>query len=162
VRGSDGGTMQAGGPPIIVSGRKEAAMRRAARAGDGWLPYLMSPAAYSRSVEVIHDDARATGRDLGGFEWMVYLYCSVRANSDQARADVRSFLGSAYGDKPDAMLDRIAPAGTPEQVAARMQEYVDAGVRHFIISPAAHENTLEIITLAAQEVLPRLVMPPAV
>jgi len=89
----------------------------------------------------------------------MYLYCSVRRDGDQAREDVASFLGGAYGDKPGAMLDRIAPAGTPEQVAARLQEYVGAGVRHFVISPAAQRDTLEVVTLAAQEVLPRLSLP---
>ena len=54
------------------------------------------------------------------------------------------------------MLDRIAPAGTPDEVAARLQEYVDAGVRHIVISPAAAADTLEVVTLAAEEVLPRL------
>ena len=86
-------------------------------------------------------------------------YCSVRRDGDRARNDVATFLGGAYGDKPGAMLDRIAPAGTPEEVAARLQEYVDAGVRHFIISPAAPEDTLEVVTLAAEEVLPRLTVP---
>ena len=70
-----------------------------------------------------------------------------------------AFLGGAYGDKPGAMLDRIAPSGTPEEVAARLQEYVDAGVRHLVISPAAHDDTLDVITLAAEEVLPRLSVP---
>jgi alkanesulfonate monooxygenase SsuD/methylene tetrahydromethanopterin reductase-like flavin-dependent oxidoreductase (luciferase family) len=54
------------------------------------------------------------------------------------------------------MLDRIAPAGTPEEVAARLQAYVDAGARHIVISPAATTDTLEIVRLAAEEVLPRL------
>lgn len=149
-------TMQPGGPPVIVCGRKEPPMRRAARVGDGWMPYLMSPNAYARSVETIRTEAAATGRNLEKFEWMIYLYCSIRKDGDRARDDVATFLGSAYGDKPREMLDRIAPSGTPEQVAALLQEYVDAGVRHFIISPAAPRDTLEVVTLAAQEVLPRL------
>lgn len=154
--------MKDGGPPLLVSGRKERAMRRAARLGDGWMPYLVSPNAYARSVRTIEEDAQATGRDLAGFEWMMYLYCSVRTEGDRARDDVARFLGGAYGDKPGAMLDRIAPAGTPDEVAARMQQYVDAGVRHFIISPAAHEDTLEIVRLAAEEVLPQLSVPAGV
>jgi probable F420-dependent oxidoreductase len=148
--------MQPGGPPLLISGRKPPAMRRAARLGDGWMPYLVSPAAYARSVETIRSEAEARGRDLSGFEWMLYLYCSVRPDGDAARRDVLSFLGGAYGDKPEGLLERIAPAGTPEEVASRLQEYVDAGARHIIISPAAHEDTLEVVTLAAGEVLPRL------
>jgi probable F420-dependent oxidoreductase len=147
--------------PLIVSGRKEPAMRRAARLGDGWMPYLVSANAYARSVRTIEDAARAAGRTLDGFEWMVYLYCSVRRDGDRARNDVASFLGGAYGDKPNAMLDRIAPAGTPAEVAVRIQEYVDAGARHVIVSPAAHDDTLEVVRLAAEEVLPQLTLPEA-
>ncbi|MGW1028573.1 LLM class flavin-dependent oxidoreductase [Streptomyces sp. NPDC002577] len=151
--------MRPGGPPLIVSGRKRPAMRRAARLGDGWMPYLMSPDAYARSVRAIEEEARAIGRDMTGFEWMMYLYCSIRRDGRRARDDVATFIGGAYGDKPSAMLDRIAPAGTPEEVAARLQEYVDAGVRNFVISPAAPDDTLEVVTLAAEEVLPRLSVP---
>ena len=156
--GSDAG-MQPGGPPLLVSGRKEPAMRRAARLGDGWMPYLMSPGAYARSVGTIRDEAAAIGRDLADFEWMVFLYCSIRRDGDRARDDVARFLGRAYGDKPGAMLDRIAPSGTPAEVAVRIQDYIDAGVRHVIVAPAAPEDTLEVVTLAAEEVLPRLTVP---
>ncbi|QFG20312.1 LLM class flavin-dependent oxidoreductase [Actinomadura sp. WMMB 499] len=151
--------MRPGGPPLLVSGRKRPAMRRAARLGDGWLPYLLSPDGYARSVAAVRDEAAAAGRDLTGFEWMLYLYCSVRRDGDRARDDVASFLGGAYGGKPGAMLDRIAPAGTPDEVAARFQQYVDAGVRHFVIAPAAHADTLDVVRLAAEEVLPRLTVP---
>ena len=151
--------MQPGGPPIVVSGRKEPAMRRAARLGDGWMPYLVSPGAYARSVATIRKEAADAGRRLAGFEWMLYLYCSVRGDGDRARQDVAEFLGGAYGDKPGSMLERIAPAGTPDEVAARVQEYVDAGARHLVVSPAARTDTLEVVTLMAEEVLPRLVLP---
>ena len=154
-----GARMQAGGPPLIVSGRKEPAMRRAALRGDGWMPYLVSPDAYARSVATVRAEAEAAGRDLAGFEWVLYLYCSVRADGDRARDDVTRFLGGAYGDKAPQMLERIAPAGTPEEVAAKVQTYIDAGARHIVISPAAHQDTLGIVQLAATEVLPRLTLP---
>lgn len=150
-----------GGPPIIVSGRKGPAMRRAARVGDGWLPYLLSAEAYARTVETVTAEAEAAGRDLDadGFEWLLYCYCSIRRDGDRARDDVAAFLGGAYGNQPSTKLDRIAPAGTPEEVAGKLQAYVDAGVRHIVISPATAEGTLEVVTLAAEEVLPRLTVP---
>jgi probable F420-dependent oxidoreductase len=162
VRPPGGGRMQPGGPPLLVSGRKEQAMRRAARFGDGWMPYLVSAGAYERSVQTIRSQAAQDGRDLSGFEWALYLYCSIRRDGDRAREDVATFLGGAYGDKPGAMLDRIAPAGTPEQVAERIQQYIDVGVRHVIISPAAPRDTLEVVELAATQVLPRLTVPASV
>lgn len=159
--GTGAPAMRPGGPPIVVAGRREPAMRRAARRGDGWMPYLVSPGAYARSVETVCKEAASAGRDLDGdgFEWLLFLYCSVRADGDRARDDVAAFLGGAYGDKPGAMLDRIAPAGTPEEVAAKVQAYVDAGARHIVIAPAAHADTLEVVRLAATEVLPRLELP---
>jgi alkanesulfonate monooxygenase SsuD/methylene tetrahydromethanopterin reductase-like flavin-dependent oxidoreductase (luciferase family) len=158
VRTPDTKGMQQYGPPLIVSGRKPPAMRRAARLGDGWMPYLVSPDAYARSGQAISEEADAVGRDLAGFEWLLYLYCSIRRDGARAREDVAGFLGRAYGGKPAAMLDRIAPAGTPAEVAARLQDYVDAGARHIVIVPAAATDTLEVVTLAAEEVLPRLLV----
>ncbi len=158
--GAPAARMQAGGPPLLVSGRKPPAMRRAARLGDGWMPYLLSPNAYARSVRTIQEEAERVGRDLTGFEWLLFCYCSIRTDGDRARHDVATFLGSAYGDKPDAMLERIAPAGTPTEVAERLQAYVDAGARHVIIAPAVGDDHLDVVTLAAQEVLPRLTLPP--
>jgi probable F420-dependent oxidoreductase len=152
---------QPGGPPIIVSGRRAPAMRRAARLGDGFMPYLFSPDAYARSVQTVRDEAHAIGRDLGRFEWMLYLYTSIRRDGERARADVATFLQGAYGQLHPEKLQRIAPAGTPDEVAQRVQQYVDAGVRHVVISPAAPSDTLEVVRLAAEEVLPRLTLPVA-
>jgi alkanesulfonate monooxygenase SsuD/methylene tetrahydromethanopterin reductase-like flavin-dependent oxidoreductase (luciferase family) len=90
---------------------------------------------------------------------MLFTYCTIRRDGDRARDDVAQFLGRAYGDKPAAMLERIAPAGTPDEVVERFQAYVDAGVRHFVVSPAAPADTLEVVRLAAEEVLPRLSLP---
>ncbi len=40
-----------------------------------------------------------------------------------------------------------------------MQAYVDAGARHIVVSPAAHDDTLGVVRLFAEEVLPRLELP---
>ena len=42
--------VQPDGPPIIVAGRKEPAMRRAATLGNGWFPYMYSPRRYADSA----------------------------------------------------------------------------------------------------------------
>lgn len=155
----NGSRRQPGGPPLIVSGRKKPAMVRAARLGDGWMPYLLSPDAYARSVETVTAEAADAGRSLDGFDWALFLYCSVRADGDRARDDVSTFLGQAYGGKPREMLDRIAPSGTPDEVAASIQAYVDAGARNIVISPATPQDSLEVVQLAANEVLPQLELP---
>ena len=58
--------VQPGGPPIIVAGRKEPAMRRAATLGDGWFPYMYSPRRYADSVgDHPPDRRRCRARPLG-------------------------------------------------------------------------------------------------
>jgi len=56
------GPTQPGGPPIIVAGRKGPAMRRAARMGDGWFPYLYSPRRYAERVTAIKERPRSRSR----------------------------------------------------------------------------------------------------
>lgn len=156
LRPVGGAFAQPGGPPVIVSGRKPPAMRRAAQRGDGWMPYLVSPEAYARSVQAISAEAARIGRDLERFEWMLYLYCAIRADGGRARDELAQFLSAAYGAKPPELLARVAPAGTPDEVAASVQAYVDAGARHIVIAPAVRTDTLGVVELAAREVLPRL------
>ncbi len=59
-------------PPIWVAGRREAAMKRAARYGDGWLPYFYTPDRYRDSVSRISQLAVEAGRDLSGFQWAFF------------------------------------------------------------------------------------------
>src|ERR1700728_5467771 len=44
---------QAGGPPIWFAGRKEAALRRIGRLGDGYLAYVITPEMYAAALETI-------------------------------------------------------------------------------------------------------------
>jgi probable F420-dependent oxidoreductase len=153
---------QKGGPPIVVAGRKEPAMRRAALLGDGWMPYLYSPRRYADSVARIHEIAGEAGRDLAGFQWMEYLFTNVQDDPDKARRDTAEFLGGTYDQDFGPMVDRVAAAGTPQQVAARVQAFVDAGARHIIFLPGTKEDPLGMARRIMNEVIPAVSLPAAV
>ena len=106
---------QAGGPPIIVSGRRPPALRRAARLGDGFMPYLVSAGAYTRSVQAIRDTAQEAGRDLAGFEWMLYLYTSIRRRRGPCSRRRRHLLAGSV--RPPRAGE--APADRPGRHARR-------------------------------------------
>lgn len=51
------------GPPIWISGRSEAAMRRCALYGTGWLPYMYTPEKLADSLLAIRGYANEVGRE---------------------------------------------------------------------------------------------------
>jgi alkanesulfonate monooxygenase SsuD/methylene tetrahydromethanopterin reductase-like flavin-dependent oxidoreductase (luciferase family) len=130
------GPVQPGGPPILVAGHKRVAMHRAARLGDGWLPTMFSPSAFERSVTEITRHAADIGRVLDGFAWMCLIYVRVDDDADEARSSAVSSVAAEMGIGStglDALLARTAAVGTPQEVAAALQRYVDAGVDHLVI-----------------------------
>jgi len=128
---------QPGGPPIVVAGRKEPAMRRAALLGDGWMPYLYSARRYAASVETIRAAAADAGRDLSDFGWYVWVFVNVDADGDRAREGAAQTMGGSYRQDFTQMVDNVAAAGTPDEVQRKLEAFVAAGARHFIFMPAA-------------------------
>lgn len=143
---------QVGGPPIIVSGRQAPAMRRAALLGDGWMPYLFSARRYAESVDHIRSLAADAGRDLRAFHWIAFLTVNMDEDPAVARRAAVTALGQSYDQDFEAMIDRVAVVGTPAQVQAKLQAYVDAGARHLVVSAQHGEQLLA-------EVLPQLRLP---
>jgi probable F420-dependent oxidoreductase len=151
---------QIGGPPIIVAGRQEAAMRRAALLGDGWMPYLYSPRRYAESVKRIGAFAAEAGRSLDGFEWTHFLNTHVDDDPEAAKATAAGALGGVYNQDFSQMIEKVAAVGNAEQVARRAQEFVDAGARHVIFAIGHRlEDRIGMARKIAAEVMPRIVLP---
>jgi probable F420-dependent oxidoreductase len=149
------GPLQPGGPPIVVAGRQEAAMRRAVRYGDGWMPYLYSPRRYAASVATIEGLAAEQKRDLTGFEYFAFVFVNVDADGDTAREGAAAFMGGNYDQDFRQMVDNVAAAGTAEEVTQKLLEFVDAGARHFIFTPATRTGSRdEIVDRLLGEVMP--------
>ncbi len=143
----------------MVSGRSEAAMKRAALMGDGWMPYLYSARRYAESVRKVKEFAAAAGRSLDNFEWMAYLFTAIEADTDVALGKAAEFLGGSYQQDFKQFVDRVAVAGTVERVTQRLQEFVDAGMRHPIFLVADRERPIEKAALIVNEIIPRLRIP---
>jgi len=147
---------QPGGPPVIVAGRKEPAMRRAARLGDGWLPYLYSARRYRESVTRIREHAAQAGRDLSNFAWMLYTFVNVRDDAAQARRELAQFIGGTYRQDFEEMLPRVAVVGTRDDVVEQLLEFVDAGVRHVTFTPCPRDDGDNLVRVLVDEVVPEL------
>lgn len=140
-------------PPVWVSGRSEAAMRRAARFGDGWLPYMYTPEQYAASVSTItslRDDHRPFHRGL-------FIWGAVDEVAAQARDRAIEHLSTTYAQDFSRLVDRYAFAGTPDDVVRRFGEFADAGVDTLTVGFACRPDEVDRMRdLFADAVLPHL------
>ena len=145
------------GPPVWVAGRRDAAMQRAVRYGDGWLPYFYNPERYRESVAKITDLAAADGRDLAAFQWAFFPYIALYPTEQEAAEAAAVALGGRYLYGGDFLniVRRYCLLGTPQQCIDRLQEYIDAVARHIIFSVACPkaDRVRHIETIAA-EIIP--------
>ena len=87
----------------------------------------------------------------------LYIFFCVHADGDQARAMVIERLSKQYAQDFSKLAGKYALAGTPDEVLARLREYVAAGAQSVIVSSAcrsAYRDENE--RLFAAEVLPAL------
>jgi alkanesulfonate monooxygenase SsuD/methylene tetrahydromethanopterin reductase-like flavin-dependent oxidoreductase (luciferase family) len=122
--------------PLIVGGRSEAAVRRAARSGDGWLGIWVSPRRFATVIDQIAQEATDAGRDPSGFEHALNVWCGFAATREAAREPLARQMQAFY-QMPFEPFERYSPYGTPEQVAEFLSAYVEAGCSAFNIIPCA-------------------------
>ena len=150
--------VQTGGPPIIVGGRSDAAMRRAARLGDGYMPYLFTPKQYAEALHKIQAYASVAGRPLSNFQATLYQFVYVADSYEAAFQQANTRLSTNYNQPFDKLVDRYCAVGTPEACVARLQEYIAAGARDIILVPTTTGVTdfLQQAQRLARDVLPYL------
>ena len=144
-------------PPIWVAGRRDAAMRRAVRYGDGWFPYLYSPERYRNSVEKTSAFAAEEGRDLSDFQWANFQFIAIYDTVEEAAEAAARSLGVQYlysGDFKD-IVAQYCVLGPVKECIRRLEEYVDAGARHIYFSWACPpEDRARHIETVANEIIP--------
>ncbi|WP_191907838.1 LLM class flavin-dependent oxidoreductase [Nocardioides cynanchi] len=114
--------------PIVVGGRSDAALARAARFGDGWLGIWVSARRYAEVVSRIAELADAEGRGEVAWRHGLNVWCGLGADPTEGREHLAAAMTALYG-LPFEAFARWSPSGSPEDVAAFLAPYVDAGVR---------------------------------
>ena len=116
--------------PIIVGGRSEAALRRAATIADGWMPYLMSP-------ERVHEGVQRLRAISGRNDHRVIAHVFAHFGDDpvKARADAIAYLSSQYQRDMERTVDRCVPCGPPEAVTEQLERFADTGATDIVLRP---------------------------
>lgn len=149
---------QPGGPPIWVAGRSDAAIKRAATLGDGYVPYLFSPERFKDGWAKVRELAEKAGRDPNAITPAIYQFVALADSYEEGKKAAIADLQVRYNQPFDKVVDRYVVMGTPDDCVKRLSDFAGAGVQHFILvpiglSPAVYKPSIEAL---ATDVLPKL------
>ncbi len=141
--------------PIWISGRQDAAMKRTARYGDGWMPYMFTPEMLSDSITKIRGWTAEAGRPVGAVKPAIFAFTCCHPEREQALAMAIARLSKQYAQDFSKIADKYVIMGTPDECRQRIQQYVDAGARTVFLSSACPADYVQANeALLAKEVLP--------
>jgi alkanesulfonate monooxygenase SsuD/methylene tetrahydromethanopterin reductase-like flavin-dependent oxidoreductase (luciferase family) len=142
-------------PPIWVGGRSKHAIRRAARYGDMWLPYLMTPDQLAAGAAALAAEAEELGRG-GSVGVAVSCFVCVGHDGTSAQRQAREFVARLY-DVEERRVARYVVAGTIGHVVRRLQEYLEAGASTVLMNFCAEGAEVGAMAmLAGREIRPLL------
>ena len=135
--------------PVIVGGRSDAALTRAARFSEGWIGVWCSARRFSEAVATVALEAQELGRV--GVNWChgYQPWIGVdRNDSATAHKAVKEGMEAFY-QIPFSKFERYTPSGTPAQVAEQLAPYIESGCRLFNLKVCA-EHPEEEVALGAE------------
>ncbi|HZT06524.1 MAG TPA: LLM class flavin-dependent oxidoreductase [Chloroflexota bacterium] len=121
-----------GPPPILVGGTSDAAIRRAARYGTGWIAGGGGPEAFAASAQKVRDAWSSAGRDgpprLAALAYFA-LGTDARAHADRYLKDYYAF-GGPYAERvaSSALVDDA-------KIRAAIAAFQEAGCDELILFP---------------------------
>lgn len=116
--------------PVWVGGGSDAARRRAAVRGDGWMPMFLPPDELRSQYELLAKELATVGRpsDAVTRALLVFVSCDERGE-DAARERGLRWLSSLYGLPPRA-FERHLLAGSAVECARKISAFREAGAEH--------------------------------
>jgi probable F420-dependent oxidoreductase len=135
--------------PIWIGGVSEAALRRTARLGDGWLPSHLPVEDYRKSIDRLKVFCAGAGRSLE--EVTLALFIRLTIDPDASGKELQ------FIEQPT-----LPPyfRGNAKQIARAMRGYADLGISHVAIDVAMHgvtdrqESVRAAMATLAEEVVP--------
>ena len=109
--------------PLWIGGNSEAAMRRAGRMGDGWIPSFITPDQFRVGVDKTLTFAAEAGREVPGDHFGTLVNYCLDASPETARALALPFHPAREGRRAHARrLHRLRPSRPRRRAAGAIRE----------------------------------------
>lgn len=129
--------------PIIIGGRSDAALHRAARLGDGWIGAWCSPRRFAEALDIIDAEAAKAGRSDVAWQHGYQPWVGVADDRATAKRLVSSAMESFY-KVPFGSFEKYVPYGTADDVVEALQPYVAAGCSMMNLKVVAVDDAASI------------------
>ncbi len=152
------GPYQKGGPPLWVCGRSDPAMKRAAKYGDGWQPYMYTADLLAESVDKVRGFADDIGRELPqDFAFTTFMYVSMHDDVQEGRNRAIEQLNYRFNMPFEKIVDKYCAYGPTDRIIEELANYVKAGANNLIIALVMpEEERMDYVAKFATEILPVL------
>lgn len=140
-------------PPIWIGGKSEAAMRRTAGLGDGWIPSFITPDEMRAGVQKVHDLAGAAGRQVPEDHFGTLINYAIADSEATALALAQPYVPRGRVD--EATMRQCTAFGPAGRLIEKVEEYVKAGASKFILRPLCPpDRMLDQLALVGEQVCP--------
>ncbi|MDH3729719.1 MAG: LLM class flavin-dependent oxidoreductase [Acidimicrobiia bacterium] len=139
--------------PIWFGAHKPAALRRAARLGDGWMGAgASSHEDFVKQVPQLRSYLEEAERDIDEFPISKRVYIAVDKDAGRAESRVRGFFDAFYANSD--LGSRCALWGSPAQCADGLAALRDAGAGMVMLHPMF--DPLDQLAALSESVVPQL------
>jgi alkanesulfonate monooxygenase SsuD/methylene tetrahydromethanopterin reductase-like flavin-dependent oxidoreductase (luciferase family) len=137
------------------SGGSEIALTRVGKIADGWMTHSVSPDGFRRSWEFILQVGRDAGRDMAGFDNVLYHHINVNDDKAEALADSKTFLDLYYSaNYSKERLESWLTYGPPRDCIAQLQQFKASGCRRITFRISTMRDPMAQLRRVVEEVLP--------
>jgi alkanesulfonate monooxygenase SsuD/methylene tetrahydromethanopterin reductase-like flavin-dependent oxidoreductase (luciferase family) len=148
--------IQKPGIPIwIAASESDAALRRVARLGDGWVTIAHSPDIFRARRRKIDAYAAEFSRENEVRGSLLYASLNVGADGDRARDEGWRWMEQFFKRPRGAITHQATIFGTAAECAETLHRYMDAGLTGLIIRLAAPDEKTQMRRMI-EELKPRL------
>ena len=140
--------------PLWIGGNADAALKRTARLGSGWIGGITTPEQVSHAITTIKTEAAALGRSIDPDHFGTTLAYRIGSVHDPVVSSFPLVRRAGIGDEID--LRPLLAIGSVQDIIKRIDAYKAAGATKFVLLPIAmgDRDVFDQTRRACEEILP--------